>query len=60
MCHQQWQQGLSLNSDPEKAKVSLDDVVRTMWNTALDMNTKFKETAEGGLATNVPLGLSEC
>jgi len=51
---------LALNSDPEKAKVSLDDVVRTMWNTALDMNTKFKETAEGGLATNVPLGLSEC
>ncbi len=51
---------LALNSDPEKAKVSLDDVVRTMWNTAMEMNTKFKETAEGGLATNVPLGLSEC
>ena len=45
---------------PEKAKVSLDDVVRTMWNTALDMNTKFKETAEGGLAVNIPLSLSEC
>jgi L-serine dehydratase len=51
---------LALNSDPEKAKVSLDDVVTTMWNTALDMNTKFKETAEGGLATAVPLSLSEC
>lgn len=51
---------LALNSDPEKARVSLDDVVRTMWNTALDMNTKFKETAEGGLATNVPVNLSEC
>ncbi len=51
---------LALHSDPTQAKVSLDDVVRTMWNTALDMNTKFKETAEGGLATNVPLGLSEC
>jgi L-serine dehydratase len=51
---------LALNSDPDKAKVSLDDVVRTMWNTALDMNTKFKETAEGGLATNVPVNLSEC
>ena len=51
---------LALNSDPNKAKVSLDDVVRTMWNTALDMNTKFKETAEGGLATAVPLSLSEC
>ena len=51
---------LALNSDPSKARVSLDDVVKTMWNTALDMNTKFKETAEGGLATNVPVNLSEC
>jgi L-serine dehydratase len=51
---------LALNSDPEKARVTLDDVVKTMWNTALDMNTKFKETAEGGLATNVPISLSEC
>ncbi|MBP6334953.1 MAG: L-serine ammonia-lyase [Bacteroidia bacterium] len=51
---------LALNSDPSKAKVSLDDVVRTMWNTAQEMNNKFKETAEGGLATNVPISLSEC
>ncbi len=51
---------LALNSDPGKARVSLDDVVKTMWNTALDMNTKFKETAEGGLATNVPVNLPEC
>ncbi|REJ80596.1 MAG: L-serine ammonia-lyase [Bacteroidetes bacterium] len=51
---------LAMNSDPSKAKVTLDDVVKTMWNTALEMNNKFKETAEGGLATNVPLGLSEC
>ncbi len=51
---------LALNSDPDKARVSLDDVVKTMWNTALDMNSKFKETAEGGLATNVPVNLPEC
>ncbi len=51
---------LALHSDPSKAKVSLDDVVKTMWHTALDMNHKFKETAEGGLAVAVPLGLSEC
>lgn len=51
---------LALHSDPTKAKVSLDDVVKTMWHTALDMNHKFKETAEGGLAVAVPLGLSEC
>lgn len=51
---------LALRSDPGKAKVSLDAVVKTMWQTALDMNTKYKETADGGLAVNVPLGLSEC
>lgn len=51
---------LALNSDPTKARVSLDDVVKTMWETALDMNHKFKETAEGGLATAVPISLSEC
>lgn len=51
---------LALNSDPTKARVTLDDVVKTMWHTALDMNHKFKETAEGGLATAVPISLSEC
>ncbi|MFM2206492.1 MAG: hypothetical protein RL213_467 [Bacteroidota bacterium] len=51
---------LALNSDPTKAKVSLDDVVKTMWHTALDMNHKFKETAEGGLATAVPISVPEC
>jgi L-serine dehydratase len=40
--------------------VSLDTVVRTMWNTALDMNSKYKETADGGLAVQIPISLSEC
>jgi L-serine dehydratase len=51
---------LALQSAPDYAKVSLDAVVETMWATALDMNSKYKETAEGGLALNIPLGLSEC
>lgn len=51
---------LALQSNPDEAKVSLDVVVKTMWETALDMNLKYKETADGGLATNIPLGLSEC
>jgi L-serine dehydratase len=51
---------LALQSAPDFAKVSLDAVVATMWATALDMNTKYKETAEGGLALNIPLSLSEC
>lgn len=51
---------LALQSSPDYAKVSLDAVVETMWATALDMNNKYKETAEGGLAVNIPLSLSEC
>jgi L-serine dehydratase len=51
---------LALQSTPDFAKVSLDGVIKTMWDTAKDMNMKYKETAEGGLAVNVPLGLKEC
>lgn len=51
---------LALQSAPDFAKVSLDAVVKTMWETALDMNSKYKETADGGLAVNIPLSLPEC
>ena len=51
---------LALQSAPDYAKVSLDNVIKTMWNTAMDMNSKYKETSDGGLAINVPLSLSEC
>jgi L-serine dehydratase len=51
---------LALQSSPDYAKVSLDGVIKTMWNTALDMNSKYKETADGGLAVNIPISLSEC
>lgn len=51
---------LALQSMPDYAKVSLDGVIKTMWDTALDMNSKYKETADGGLAVNVPLSLPEC
>jgi len=51
---------LALQSAPDYAKVSLDNVIKTMWNTAVDMSSKYKETADGGLAINVPLSLSEC
>ena len=51
---------LALQSTPDFAKVSLDAVVKTMWQTAQDMNYKYKETAEGGLAVNIPIALPEC
>jgi L-serine dehydratase len=51
---------LALQSKPDLALVSLDKVIKTMWNTALDMSVKYKETAEGGLAMQIPIGLAEC
>jgi L-serine dehydratase len=51
---------IAMESDPAKAKVSLDGVVATMWATAKDMGSKYKETAEGGLAVHIPVNLPEC
>ncbi|MEO6313865.1 MAG: L-serine ammonia-lyase [Chitinophagaceae bacterium] len=51
---------LALQSSPDFAKVSLDAVIKTMWDTAVDMNSKYKETSDGGLAINIPLSLPEC
>lgn len=44
---------LALDTDPNNVKVPFDKVVNTMWETAKDMNTKYKETSEGGLAVGV-------
>lgn len=44
---------LALETDPKNVKVPLDKVINTMWETAKDMNTKYKETSEGGLAVTV-------
>jgi L-serine dehydratase len=49
---------LALDTDPKNVKVPLDKVVQTMWETAKDMNTKYKETSEGGLAVGV--NMSDC
>lgn len=34
-------------------KVTLDEVIKTMWETGNDMKTKYKETSRGGLAVNI-------
>ncbi|MBK8827994.1 MAG: L-serine ammonia-lyase [Saprospiraceae bacterium] len=44
---------IALDRNPEDIKVPLDNVITTMWETAKDMNRKYKETSEGGLATAV-------
>ena len=41
-------------------RVSLDQVIETMRATGVDMNSKYKETSTGGLATHVPVNLVEC
>lgn len=46
---------MALDGDAANAKVPLDKVIETMWQTAQDMNTKYKETSEGGLAINVAM-----
>lgn len=51
---------LALNGDPSAARVTLDDVVEAMWQTALDMHHKYKETSEGGLAARIPINVVEC
>ena len=53
---------LALRGDGEHF-VSLDKVIKTMRETGLDMQEKYKETSRGGLATNVievPVSFIEC
>ena len=50
----------AINNDPDVAVVSLDKVIKTMWETAKDMDFKYKETARGGLAAEIPVSLPDC
>lgn len=49
---------LAMVTDAKNAKVPLDKVIDTMWQTAKDMNNKYKETSEGGLA--VAVNMADC
>ena len=49
---------IALESDPEKARVTLDEVIQSMWETAQSMSDRFKETSEGGLA--IAVNVAEC
>ncbi|WP_412069107.1 L-serine ammonia-lyase [Rubrivirga sp. IMCC43871] len=51
---------LALAGAPERARVSLDAVIRTLRQTAEDMSDRYKETSQGGLATNVSVRFTEC
>ncbi|KAJ3072657.1 hypothetical protein HDU98_003180 [Podochytrium sp. JEL0797] len=45
---------LALNGDGSH-RVHLDQVIATMRQTGIDMQSKYKETSQGGLAVNVPV-----
>ncbi len=49
---------MAIDTDPAHVLVPLDKVIETMWETAQDMNRKYKETSEGGLAISV--GMASC
>ncbi len=49
---------IAIESDPSKARVTLDEVIQSMWETAQSMNDRFKETSEGGLA--IAVNVAEC
>jgi L-serine dehydratase len=51
---------LAMNSNPSDAIVKFDTVVKTLWETAQDMNLKYKETSDGGLALHLPVILPNC
>ena len=51
---------IALAGNPDIAKVTLDQVIKTMKETALEMSEKFKETSEGGLAVNISVAVPEC
>ena len=51
---------IALTSNPSLAKVTLDSVIKKMWESAQDMNDKYKETSDGGLALNVSVLVPEC
>jgi L-serine dehydratase len=44
---------MAMQQDPAEHKVSLDQVIKTMYQTGLDMQSRYKETSLAGLAVNV-------
>ena len=40
-------------NDPGVHKISLDQVIETMYRTGLDMQSRYKETSLAGLALNI-------
>jgi L-serine dehydratase len=43
---------LAMN-DPGSHKLSLDQIIETMYRTGMDMQSRYKETSLAGLALNI-------
>lgn len=50
---------IAVEDGTNTSKITLDDVIASMWETAQDMNGKYKETSEGGLA-KISVNIPEC
>lgn len=50
---------LAMHGDGQH-RVSLDQVIKAMYQTGIDMKYEYKETSEGGLAIQVPVNVPEC
>lgn len=50
---------IASQSDPAHARVSLDQVINAMWETAQQMNDRYKETSLGGLAVQLSLSVAQ-
>jgi L-serine dehydratase len=51
---------LALNRVENESIIDIDTVIKTMWEVAHNMDVKYKETADGGLATNTSVANSNC
>ena len=51
---------LALKRAKNESVVDIDTVIKTMWEVAVNMHSKYKETAEGGLAVNLNVANPNC
>ena len=51
---------LALKTTPSETKIPLDAVINAMWETAQDMDIKYKETSMGGLAKQISVNEPAC
>lgn len=51
---------IALGSTIDNFKIDLDNIIKVMKQTAIDMSYKYKETSEGGLAISIPVSIAEC